>query len=287
MIVVRVELHSALTKRRTELARMHIANDGEATLTNPRLGDYHGATFVGRDSAALDREHINRRGTVSGWRRHDFHVWNLVRRMLEAMGYDKGAPGIPDARDLPLLPDDGERHPSLDREGLIDLVMREATDRLVVVESGQRVGEPNNLTQGCRYVRNDLPGYENPPEAARAFAGFIVDALLPAIKQTEGALRLAARVEEQAIETGGHWRSCSGCYETNEGYDTGPHSPIFKTPLGCGCSECGGIGAVWDNTDWEAAAASMLANMSGEFEACPTCHGGGEVRVEKKDAAHG
>ncbi|PZU62345.1 MAG: hypothetical protein DI552_00305 [Brevundimonas sp.] len=91
MIVVRVELWSAVDGSRTELARMHIANDGQASVANPRLGDYVGETFVGRDREALNRGRVSRRGQVRGWRRHDFHIWNLVRAMLDDMGYRQGA----------------------------------------------------------------------------------------------------------------------------------------------------------------------------------------------------
>ena len=91
MIVVTVHLASAVDGSLRQLARMHICNDGAATLSNPRLGDYVGETFVGRDAEALAQGRVAKRGEVRGWRRHDFHVWNLVRRMLEAMGYDKGA----------------------------------------------------------------------------------------------------------------------------------------------------------------------------------------------------
>ncbi|MDN7413454.1 hypothetical protein QZM42_33555 [Burkholderia vietnamiensis] len=61
-------------------------------------------------------------------------------------------------------------------------------------------------------------------------------------------------VAETLAEGGGFWRSCSGCHETNEGHETGhyPYSKILKCHLGGGCSECGGIGAVWDDTDYEA-----------------------------------
>lgn len=56
-------------------------------------------------------------------------------------------------------------------------------------------------------------------------------------------------VEEQD----GFWKSCSGCHETVDGQETGrfPYSRIFQCHLGFGCRECGGIGAVWDNTDYE------------------------------------
>lgn len=89
MIVVRVELWSAIDGSKTELARMHICNDGRRTIANARLGDYTGQTFVGRDSATLDKGRVSKSGEVRDWRRHDFHIWNLVRRMLESMGYDK------------------------------------------------------------------------------------------------------------------------------------------------------------------------------------------------------
>ncbi len=49
----------------------------------------------------------------------------------------------------------------------------------------------------------------------------------------------------------GIWRTCTGCYESNEGYPTGPFSDTLKCHLGGGCFECGGIGAVWDTTDYE------------------------------------
>jgi hypothetical protein len=49
----------------------------------------------------------------------------------------------------------------------------------------------------------------------------------------------------------GIWRTCTGCHESNEGYQTGPFSDTFKCHLGGGCFECGGVGAVWDATDYE------------------------------------
>ncbi|MGN7959178.1 DUF551 domain-containing protein [Agrobacterium radiobacter] len=49
----------------------------------------------------------------------------------------------------------------------------------------------------------------------------------------------------------GIWRTCTGCHESNEGYPTGPFSDTLKCHLGGGCFECGGIGAVWDTTDYE------------------------------------
>ena len=87
MIVIRVELWSAITGEKTELARMHIANDATGT---DRRSHYTGETFVGRSAADLAKGRVSKRGAVRDWPRHDFHIWNLVARMLESMGYDKG-----------------------------------------------------------------------------------------------------------------------------------------------------------------------------------------------------
>jgi hypothetical protein len=62
----------------------------------------------------------------------------------------------------------------------------------------------------------------------------------------------AERIREVVAEGPGHWRTCSGCHESEDGYDIGvyPHSAVFGCKLGGGCSECGGLGAVWDATDY-------------------------------------
>lgn len=60
----------------------------------------------------------------------------------------------------------------------------------------------------------------------------------------------ASRISEALDEHDGFWRSCSGCHELNEGYPTGEYSTVFRTHVGCGCSECGGLGVVWDDTDY-------------------------------------
>lgn len=72
---------------------------------------------------------------------------------------------------------------------------------------------------------------------------------------------LAEQVAEAMEDDGGAWRSCTGCHETNEGYSTGhfPYSAALKCELGSGCRECGGIGAVWDNTDYADMADFMAA----------------------------
>ena len=92
MIRVRVELMSAITGQTTELARMDIANDGIATGANHRVGDYTFRTYRGRSTEALDDAKIQRSGRIVGWRRNDFHVWNLVALALLKMGYTSGHP---------------------------------------------------------------------------------------------------------------------------------------------------------------------------------------------------
>lgn len=72
------------------------------------------------------------------------------------------------------------------------------------------------------------------------------------------------RAVEAAINGGdGFWRSCSGCYETIDGHPTSHVCPVFKCVRGCGCGECGGVGAVWDNTDY-GAMGDYLARIQGD-----------------------
>jgi hypothetical protein len=58
---------------------------------------------------------------------------------------------------------------------------------------------------------------------------------------------IAKDVHRVIAEGDGYWTPCSGCHETVDGYETGgyPWSDIFRCHLGGGCSECGGLGAVW------------------------------------------
>lgn len=54
--------------------------------------------------------------------------------------------------------------------------------------------------------------------------------------------------EESAGGAAVGWMSCTGCHETTEGAETGnyPYSKAFGCYVGAGCSECGGIGVVWE-----------------------------------------
>ncbi len=84
MIVIKVELWSARTGKKTELARMHISNMGDGTDIR---ANYVGETFKGRSKDALDRRNVARRGIVSDWPKQRNHVWMLVAKMLKTMGY--------------------------------------------------------------------------------------------------------------------------------------------------------------------------------------------------------
>ena len=86
MIVVRVELHSAISRTRDkELARFVICNTGEPAA--PGEGHYHVESYRGRSKVALDRREPNRSGEVRHHRREAKHVLNLVAKGLNAMGY--------------------------------------------------------------------------------------------------------------------------------------------------------------------------------------------------------
>ena len=83
MIVVRVELHSAITGLVTEIARMDICNVGG----DAKRGDYDGRTMRGRSRYALAKQTVSKQARVEAYPRQSLHVWNLVTRMLSTMGY--------------------------------------------------------------------------------------------------------------------------------------------------------------------------------------------------------
>lgn len=87
MIIVRVELMSAVTGQTTELARMHICNEGG----DLKLGDYGAYVMRGRDAATLSRSWaahtFTRTGKVQRHPRLKEHVWNLVAKALHSTGY--------------------------------------------------------------------------------------------------------------------------------------------------------------------------------------------------------
>jgi hypothetical protein len=85
MIVVKVELWSAVDGSKQELARMSIDNIGCSA--NMQVGDYRTRTMRGRSTAQLDRWQVQREGKVVGHRRLALHVWNLVAKALVGLGY--------------------------------------------------------------------------------------------------------------------------------------------------------------------------------------------------------
>ena len=89
MIVVRVELWSAITGKVTEIARAEICNVGGSA----EIGDYETRSLRGRSATAFAQRTIQRRGKVTGHRRKALHVWNLVAKALLAMGYGANAAG--------------------------------------------------------------------------------------------------------------------------------------------------------------------------------------------------
>lgn len=85
MIVVRVELHSAINGKITEIARAHICNVGGTAAR----GNYHAETFRGRDATALNKRTVCHQGEVINHPRLALHVWTLVLKALKACGYDQ------------------------------------------------------------------------------------------------------------------------------------------------------------------------------------------------------
>jgi len=84
MLVIRVELWSAINGKKTELARMHLWNDG--TEPSEKLGNYEGRALR---KPKFDPTHTPvRAGKVKGYPRQSLHVWHLVARMLQSMGYE-------------------------------------------------------------------------------------------------------------------------------------------------------------------------------------------------------
>ena len=79
MIIVTVELHSAITQKKTLLGTCRIANDGGGSAT---LGNYD-AVFSGGKGGP------GKTGRVERYPRKAVAIWNLVRRACEAAGYTK------------------------------------------------------------------------------------------------------------------------------------------------------------------------------------------------------
>jgi hypothetical protein len=90
MLVIKVELHSAIDGRIEQLANMVIANDGTGTSTK---GNYWGKAFRKGSDYFSERgksdptNKVIAQGKVDNYPRKDKHVWNLIARMLRSMAY--------------------------------------------------------------------------------------------------------------------------------------------------------------------------------------------------------
>lgn len=94
MLVVKVELHSAIDGSMSEIARMVIANDG--TSWDANYGHYDCVALRGRSAETFDKAmrtglawQQERQARVENYPRKRAHVWNLVRRALDALDYRK------------------------------------------------------------------------------------------------------------------------------------------------------------------------------------------------------
>lgn len=96
--------------------------------------------------------------------------------------------------------------------------------------------------------------------------------------------RVREQIEECSHDDSGRWQTCSGCHESEDGYDVGhyPFNKDFNCKLGGGCHECGGIGALWDTTnydDYARFALSVLPEAQGGEEGSPICDIAAEIRT--------
>lgn len=100
-------------------------------------------------------------------------------------------------------------------------------------------------------MQDDLQGIEAAKAAAQSdYEACILAALEPVTQPAPDLWPEKHDVAEIIKEGRGFWKPCNGCHESNEGYHTGPHHPVLQCAVGLGCHECGGIGAVWDTTDY-------------------------------------
>ena len=80
MIIVKIELHSAVTGKVSEIGRMEIANDGKTR--DPRRGDYSVCLM---QRGTTDR--VRRRGEVKNHARLAYSVWVLIAKALASVGF--------------------------------------------------------------------------------------------------------------------------------------------------------------------------------------------------------
>lgn len=76
MIVVKIELHSAITGKVTQLGQMYISNDG--------TGDFKRGNYL-VEVMRKNSDSVQRQGYVPDYPRQSYTVWELVRRSLESV----------------------------------------------------------------------------------------------------------------------------------------------------------------------------------------------------------
>lgn len=110
---------------------------------------------------------------------------------------------------------------------------------------GIHVGDHHNKIEvygkDAEPLRDNILSLLNTPAPVSHLRG---DTIRPKVHPLDPAL---IGVAEEVKESGGHWQPCTGCYDTEDGHPTQKYafSPALQTSIGCGCHECGGLGAVW------------------------------------------
>jgi len=107
----------------------------------------------------------------------------------------------------------------------------------------------------------DHPGLYRNTQLAEALRRMLDAALAARPPVGQQPVELAC-VAETLANGVGQWRACTGCHESNEGWPTGPYSKIMRCYLGNGCNECGGIGAIWDTTDYQQMGDEMADSLA-------------------------
>lgn len=96
MIVVKIELHSAITGRVTEIGRMHLSNDAVTTSVYGTARGSYDVELMRRGTT----NKVQKRGRVENYPRQAYTVWELVRRALVAtLGKWPIHPGEPEEFD--------------------------------------------------------------------------------------------------------------------------------------------------------------------------------------------
>ncbi|WP_193751746.1 hypothetical protein [Sphingomonas sanguinis] len=185
MIVVRVELWSAVTGNVTEIARMTIDNIGGTE----QSGDYRVRTMRGRSAEALHKamlaNTLSREAQVLSHPRLRDHVWSLVAKALIAMRYGSYGTRIVSAHNATLSAD--------------------------AIRQGEGVSIPADLREAARYAsdgpweidseRNEDGAYGGGPDHGTGYDDYLIlDAQGRALFGSENST--AKLIEEEYSEDG-------------------------------------------------------------------------------------